>query len=555
MLRSSNPTSRSCIAILAVLAALAAIPGPEWRVDLWSTAALGYPRLFGIWSTGALVLAWFIVLPAAALVVGARLTRSRRVVAFGFLAWWIFVTLCIVAADLWFTLQPHRIAEPALRYMPYQARHLFPDGNPSLVDDPLLLQSHRPNLVRTTHIDFGLSGNLTSLGIVKASTKSIPGLVFEATRRFGPDGFPAEFGRVAGSKPTPFVFLGDSFTVGYNLPARATWPAVALATSDDDMQSGAVYACAGMTPAIALEGLLRDAPDAHPTAVVAMYYEGNDLGDSGRVGYGIAHLPPPTEPYRRALRERRVGWLARRPLHAMLAHSIAPTDCRTPSEMRASPWRIFAEDRAAEAAWRNDPAMGSVPPKVRQEALAAAPPTPPLRVTIDGTELPLGIPDWELTQAVAMGENWPLDTLEWEYMRAGLKRLGDFRRHTGCRLVVAWAPTKLRAYLPLLTAEELARPDLDDWVRGTPERQRLGERRAAGSWKPLIERYGSRLRAAAATAAAEEGLEFIDLTPIFQEAAAASPELLYLPYDTHWSPAGHRLAGETMRQWLATGGP
>ncbi len=45
------------------------------------------------------------------------------------------------------------------------------------------------------------------------------------------------------------------------------------------------------------------------------------------------------------------------------------------------------------------------------------------------------------------------------------------------------------------------------------------------------------------------GLYFIDLTPAFQQQAAAS-QMLYFTYDTHWNPEGHELAGQTVAEFL-----
>ncbi|NJL92515.1 MAG: hypothetical protein HC915_01725 [Anaerolineae bacterium] len=49
--------------------------------------------------------------------------------------------------------------------------------------------------------------------------------------------------------------------------------------------------------------------------------------------------------------------------------------------------------------------------------------------------------------------------------------------------------------------------------------------------------------------AQELGLHFIDLVPAFQ-AAAQQGRLLYYPYDSHMSEAGHILAGETIAAYL-----
>lgn len=50
--------------------------------------------------------------------------------------------------------------------------------------------------------------------------------------------------------------------------------------------------------------------------------------------------------------------------------------------------------------------------------------------------------------------------------------------------------------------------------------------------------------------AQQAGLPFLDLLPIFRRQAAASRQPLHLSHDGHWTPAGERLAGETLANFL-----
>jgi len=50
--------------------------------------------------------------------------------------------------------------------------------------------------------------------------------------------------------------------------------------------------------------------------------------------------------------------------------------------------------------------------------------------------------------------------------------------------------------------------------------------------------------------ARQAGVPFIDLLSVFQQAAAASSEPLHLRVDGHWTPAGERLAGEAVADFL-----
>jgi hypothetical protein len=70
----------------------------------------------------------------------------------------------------------------------------------------------------------------------------------------------------------------------------------------------------------------------------------------------------------------------------------------------------------------------------------------------------------------------------------------------------------------------------------------------AGRWD--LEQPGR----AAQQAAEQAGVPFLDLLPIFRQAAAASSEPLHLRVDGHWTPAGERLAGEATADFLRSAG-
>jgi hypothetical protein len=69
----------------------------------------------------------------------------------------------------------------------------------------------------------------------------------------------------------------------------------------------------------------------------------------------------------------------------------------------------------------------------------------------------------------------------------------------------------------------------------------------AGQWD--LEQPGR----AAEQVAQQAGVPFLDLLPLFRQAAAES-EPLHLRVDGHWTPAGERLAGEATADFLRAGG-
>lgn len=84
--------------------------------------------------------------------------------------------------------------------------------------------------------------------------------------------------------------------------------------------------------------------------------------------------------------------------------------------------------------------------------------------------------------------------------------------------------------------------DDENWIRQTEE---------AVEFETLLSRLSNQ-RDVIREVAAEYGIEFIDLTPAFEQAAGQG-DMLYLAYDTHWNQAGHVLAGETVADYVEEG--
>ena len=110
--------------------------------------------------------------------------------------------------------------------------------------------------------------------------------------------------------------------------------------------------------------------------------------------------------------------------------------------------------------------------------------------------------------------------------RAIIREAFDSAQQQGVHLALAFVPIPLRVY------RDLARFPLDTECLDTDLGGDLPER----------------IKQLAAGISPE--ISFVDLTPVFRR-AARNGELAYLPDDTHWSPLGHRLAGEALSEMLA----
>lgn len=81
----------------------------------------------------------------------------------------------------------------------------------------------------------------------------------------------------------------------------------------------------------------------------------------------------------------------------------------------------------------------------------------------------------------------------------------------------------------------------------------------AERWKRTVQRYAAMQKEqwdleqpnrAAGQIAAKAGVAFLDLLPIFRQAAIAADQSLHLRIDGHWTPAGERLAAESTAAFL-----
>lgn len=118
-------------------------------------------------------------------------------------------------------------------------------------------------------------------------------------------------------------------------------------------------------------------------------------------------------------------------------------------------------------------------------------------------------------------------------------------------VIVAYFPDKSHIYLPYLTAED--QPILMQKTMETvlDNRNRLIQQPAPEMTFDAVLANLDHQRDAVAEMASASGLPFIDLTPVLSE-AAASGELTYYTYDTHWNQRGHEIAGNAIAAFLET---
>ena len=164
---------------------------------------------------------------------------------------------------------------------------------------------------------------------------------------------------------------------------------------------------------------------------------------------------------------------------------------------------------------------------VKPDLLGAAPAVAEdfrYRVLVNGDYVALNIGnesrDFVAAQLVAAGQLSP------SVLDEALAAFADVaQQRAGFRAIVTYTPAAYTAYEGRTVFRA---PDLADLTRRFSQTQRDWLREAT-------RRYG---------------LEFLDLTPALQAAAATSPEPLYFPKDLHLSAAGHRAVGAYLAEAL-----
>ncbi|MBK9122522.1 MAG: hypothetical protein IPM16_05285 [Chloroflexi bacterium] len=118
-------------------------------------------------------------------------------------------------------------------------------------------------------------------------------------------------------------------------------------------------------------------------------------------------------------------------------------------------------------------------------------------------------------------------------------------------VVLAYFPVKSHVYLPYLSEAGRARLIEKAELTLLNDSGELAQRQEPLAFDALLAARGNQRDAVLARAEAE-GLATIDLTPVL-ETAAASGEMVYYTYDTHWNQRGHDLVGEAIGRAIAGG--
>jgi hypothetical protein len=310
-------------------------------------------------------------------------------------------------------------------------------------------------------------------------------------------------------KEYPVVVSGDSFTSHAMDPRQ--WPEIVSESLGVPVLNLGLQ---GYGPQSEVEALMRFGLPRNPRWVILGWYEGNDLNDAQNYETKKASGAG----WNGSVKER-VSLLKRSLTFHLVSHGV-----RT----------LLSSAREAGAESDECPY--------------------PFSVELGRKQVELGF-----SRSYLSWLSMPREVVEklgcFEGIVDSIRRLRDESAARGARMLVAYFPTKERCYAPLLPRELLegklaGAKRYEVTAEGELLRASAGKHLLAAS-ELLANMDGQ--RDAIVSRLRKEGIDVLDLTAVFQ-AAAARGEELYWTTDNHWAPAGDELAARTIEDHLRRSG-
>lgn len=522
---------------------------------------------------------WYLTYPAGAAWIGCLWFRLRRMAAWRAegrrpvppLAAKIYLGVAIAAAAAW---PVFAFVEQVLLLQPKllgAARDRLPAGGAYLFSD-MASQAHAVYDFSIPEIGYrfrpGLDITLSSAGDCideKGVSSHLAGAIPYRRYRLRCDarGFPG-FADRPGDKADVLV-VGDSYTHDA-VPLRIAWPHRLGGLLDRPVYNMGV---GGSGPQQHYRYFRRFGPELEPKTVVWMFFEGNDVNDaetfsrfqhSGDRGVRLdefRHAPgagfgkrikcsTAWAFVRFAFTGFRGGW----PADAPRPPEEPDRPDQPPSANRDPNWgpdpfdddepgiRYLPADHLTRPPPKYDRSL-ILPNRRWEEVRLVADGNPdrlnPVRFEVAGKPMELSL--YYLQHSLTADEWRRHDG--WQPLRQTMRDFRDLCRSRGVRLLLAYAPTKAHVYWK--------------WMGGSVPAGPLAKVGGA-KFKDRVDANLEALRDAVAGAAAEEGVEFLDLTPALQREAAKG-RYVHLPHDTHWSPLGHEIAAAEIAERLRNPAP
>jgi hypothetical protein len=306
------------------------------------------------------------------------------------------------------------------------------------------------------------------------------------------------------------VVLGDSFSLGPEV--QFPWPVLLAEENGQSVLNLAVFGLGPQAEAAALR--LYGLPKS-PKTVILAYFEGNDLQDAVRY------------------EEVRAQGMS------LPEYALSQTSWNR--SLVILTWFRLEAGRLAQR-------LGL--PSAQDAERPAPVPFYPLEITVNGQNLELSFLDGYVAMLTA--SQGDIDASEnYRLAETALLEAKAMADRNGARFILVYIPSKPHVYLPLASEQQIEQLlAAIGWVHLNNGRLTIvaeGEELPATEF---LERIDDQARILERLAAASN-IEFLNLTPIFQEEARQGQEL-YLSLGTHWNEQGHQLTARTVAEYLAS---
>ena len=290
------------------------------------------------------------------------------------------------------------------------------------------------------------------------------------------------------------VVIGDSFTIAKNV--AFPWPARLADYLGLDVLN---LAQSAFGPQEELNVLERYGLQKQPTWIVMAFFEGNDLHDAGAYERANPFIVTRLGKYilTRAVEKWEVGQTS----------EVDRDDVRQLKDT-AYLYPILVELRA------NDVQMAFFPPYVSW--LSAS------------------------LETIEPSENFRL-------VAESILSVQQLSKEINAEFLLVYIPSKPHVYLEYVSEAEILRSVFEDVKEVSLDGSGLLGFSADSVLPKDVYLRSDDQEQLLKNFAAEENIEFLDLTPIFKAEAAKGVELYY-PYDTHWNQTGHDLAAQAIAE-------
>lgn len=309
--------------------------------------------------------------------------------------------------------------------------------------------------------------------------------------------------------PYPVLALGDSLTAAINVQANETWPSTVSQMLGVTVRNLGVT---GYSPQQNLVALREFGLPNSPRVVLFSLFEGNDILDARRF---------------ESFKTWRMSW----PESVSKLRRVSAGNMIHQRKDLLLTRALYRFTRDTLSAWFAD-----IPDPVPPEGEFVF---NPVGGEIAGRGVQSAFFNAYLYHATFSRERWAKHP-GWKPTCDALLEAKRVCTEADIQMLTVLMPSKGSVYLPLLSGAYDPN-EFDRYVQQAAEDDSPGNR----TWHEKFIANNRALTELVMEFCTENGIDCIDLRPALQDAAERGEEV-YFPFDTHWNPYGHAIAGETV---------